>query len=112
MSFITERKDIILIKYCILFLTIYYSQLAFIPVYCSCKKFSFSFSNNIGFFFLFFAGKIVFLLKYNHHCEFFFLIVFIKFLGLKVVIYVKLARLIGEKESPIVKMKYKITKNK
>ena len=44
--------------------------------------------------------------------KFFFLIVFIKFLGLKVVIYVKLARLIGEKESPTVKMKYKITKNK
>ena len=46
MSFLIEGRDIILIKYCILFLTTCYIQLVYIPVYCSCKKFSISFSNN------------------------------------------------------------------
>ena len=49
MSFLIEGRDIILIKYCILFLTTCYSQLVFIPVYYSCKKFSFSFSYNTCF---------------------------------------------------------------
>ena len=46
LSFLIERRDIILIKHCILFLTTYYSQLVFILVYCNLKKFSFSFLNN------------------------------------------------------------------
>ena len=47
LSFLIEGRDIILIKYCILFLTTCYSQLVFMPVYYSWKKkFSFSFSNN------------------------------------------------------------------
>ena len=33
-SFLIEGRDIILIKYCILFITTCYSQLVFIPVYC------------------------------------------------------------------------------
>ena len=45
-SFLIEGRYIILIKYFILFLTIYYSQLVFIPVYFSCKKFSFDFFKN------------------------------------------------------------------
>ena len=44
--FLIEGRDIILIKYCILFLTTCYSQLVFILVYYSCKKYSFNFSNN------------------------------------------------------------------
>ena len=47
LSFLIERRDIILIKHCILFLTTYYSQLVFILVYCICKKISFNFSNII-----------------------------------------------------------------
>ena len=46
LNFLIEGKDIILIKYCILFLITCYSQLVLILVYCSCKKFCFSFSNN------------------------------------------------------------------
>ena len=42
LSFLIEERDIILIKYCILFLT-----MVFIPIYFSCKKFSFNFFNNI-----------------------------------------------------------------
>ena len=38
LSFLIEGRDIILIKYCILFLTTCYSQLVFMPVYYSCKK--------------------------------------------------------------------------
>ena len=33
-SFLIEGWDIILIKYCILFITTCYNQLVFIPVYC------------------------------------------------------------------------------
>ena len=69
LSFLIEGRDIILIKYCILFLTTCYSQLLFIPVYCSFKKFSFNFSNNT---FFFFGGKIAFLLKYNDYYECFY----------------------------------------
>ena len=50
LNFLIERRDIILIKYGILFLTTCYSQLIFILVYCSCKKKKFSFSNNTLFF--------------------------------------------------------------
>ena len=50
LSFLIEERDIILMKYCILFLTTYYRQLAFISVYCSYKKISFNFSNNTWFF--------------------------------------------------------------
>ena len=46
LSFLFEEKNIILIKYYILFLTICYNQLVFIPVYYNCKKYGFSFSNN------------------------------------------------------------------
>ena len=49
-----------------------YSQLVFIPIYCSCKKFNFSFSNNTQFF----SSLVVFffflVLKYNHYCEYFY----------------------------------------
>ena len=71
LSFLIEGRDITLIKYCILFLTTCYSQLVFIPIYCSCKKFNFSFSNNTQFF----SSLVVFfflLLKYNHYCEYFY----------------------------------------
>ena len=44
--FLIEGRDVILTKYCILFLTTCYSQLVFIPVYYSCKRFSLNFSNN------------------------------------------------------------------
>ena len=44
-EFLIKGKDIILIKYCILFLTTYYGQLIFMPIYF-CKKFSFNFFNN------------------------------------------------------------------
>ena len=46
LSFLIEGRDIILIKYYILFLITHYNQLIFILVYCNCKKFSFNFSNN------------------------------------------------------------------
>ena len=49
LSFLIEVRDIILIKYCILFLTTCYSQLVFISVYYSCKKFSSNFTNNTRF---------------------------------------------------------------
>ena len=48
-EFLIEERDIILIKYYILFLTTYYNQLVFIPNYFSCKKFSFSLSITHGF---------------------------------------------------------------
>ena len=38
LSFLFEGNEIILIKYCILFLATCYSQLEFILVYYSCKK--------------------------------------------------------------------------
>jgi len=61
--------------------------------------------------FLFFGGKIVcYLLKYNHHCEIF--IVFVRLLSLIVAIWVRLVKLIGEKEDLITKMKYKMKKKK
>ena len=50
LSFLFEEKNIILIKYYILFLTICYNQLVFILVYYNCKKYGFSFSNNTWFF--------------------------------------------------------------
>ena len=50
LSFLIEGRDIILIKYCILFSTTWYNQLVFIPVYYSCKKISFNFPNNTWFF--------------------------------------------------------------
>ena len=50
LSFLIERREIILIKYYILFLTTCYSKLVFIPVYYNYKKFNFSFSNNTWFF--------------------------------------------------------------
>ena len=84
LRFLIEESNLILIKYCILFLIICYGQLVFIPVYYSCKTLSFNFSNNT-YFFLFFGGKIVFVcacacvcvcvcvwLKYNYHCEYFY----------------------------------------
>ena len=60
--FLIEGRDVILTKYCILFLTTCYSQLVFIPVYYSCKRFSLNFSNN-AWFFGSFGGKIVFFAK-------------------------------------------------
>ena len=76
------------------------SYIRFIPVYYSCKKFSFTFSNKI---FWFFGGKIVFFLgggglKYNITIVNVF-IIFVKFLGLIVVIWMKLAWFIEEKGS-------------
>ena len=68
LSFLIEDREIILIKYFILFLTTCYSQLVFIPANCSCKKTSFNYSNNTWFF----GGKIVFLLKDNHNREYFY----------------------------------------
>ena len=87
-----------------------------IPVYYSYKKFSFTFSNKI---FWFFGGKIVFFfvggLKYNITIVNVF-IIFVKFLGLIVAIWMKLARFIEEKGSlrflerdPTTKIKYIIT---
>ena len=101
MSFLIEWGDIILIKYFILFLISYYSQL--VPIYYSCKKINFIFSNNTWIFW-FFGGKIVFfffLLKYNHHCWFF--IIFVKFLDWIVAIWI-------ENRLSTTKMKYIITK--
>ena len=51
--------------------------------------------------FWFFSSKIVFFfwLKYNHHCECFYC--FVNFLGLIVAIWIRLIRLIGEKESKV-----------
>ena len=46
LSFLIEDREIILIKYFILFLTTCYSQLVFIPANYSCKKTSFNYSNN------------------------------------------------------------------
>ena len=75
------------------------SYIRFILVYYSCKKFSFTFSNKI---FWFFGGKIVFFfvggLKYNITIVNVF-IIFVKFLGLIVAIWMKLVRFIEEKES-------------
>ena len=59
LSFLIEGKEKILIKYFILFLTTWYSQLVFISIYCNCKKISFNFSNNTWFF----SGKIAFFAK-------------------------------------------------
>ena len=50
LSFLIEGRDIILIKYCILFLTTCYNQVVFIIVYCNCKNFNFRFSNKTWFF--------------------------------------------------------------
>ena len=66
--------------------------------------------------FWFFGDKIVFfLLKYNHHCECF--IIFVKFLGWIVTIWVRLAMLIEKygdlrfwKEGSTIKITYIITK--
>ena len=44
--FLIEGRDVILTKYCILFLTTCYNHLVFILVYYSCKRFSLNFSNN------------------------------------------------------------------
>ena len=61
--------------------------------------------------FSFFGGKIVFfffgLLKYNHHCEYFYY--FIKFFGWIVAIWLRLVKLIVEKRSLTSKMKNIIT---
>ena len=72
LSILIEGREIILIKYFILFLTICYSQLVVIQVYYSCKKKLVLASPITHDFFLFFGGKIIFLLKYNHHCEYFY----------------------------------------
>ena len=97
LNFLIEGRAIILIKYYILLLTTCYSQLVFILVYCSCKKFSFNFSNNIWFFgslVVIYIYIYIYLLKYNHHYEYF--IVFVKFLGWIVASCARLARLIGK----------------
>ena len=62
MSFLIEERDIILIKYYILFLITYYSQLIFIPDYqftVVAKNLALT-SPITHKFFLFFGSKIVF----------------------------------------------------
>ena len=75
MSFLIEGRYIILIKYCILFLTTYYNQLVFIKCTVVAKIVFWFFGDKIvaKIVFWFFGDKIVFiLLKYNHHCECFY----------------------------------------
>ena len=66
LSFLIEGREIILIKYCILFLTtcyFYFYQFTIVA-----KKLVLVSTITHGFF----VGKIVFLLKYNYHYEYFY----------------------------------------